>query len=174
MNNIVPQDFNPINTWIPDTKHSWSNGKAMYLIDASTDRRYWNESKGVVGFKCFLLTLGTPIVHSIATIANLAYRILKLVTFANFWINFEIDGSYDLKSRKAEWLKDLLRVVSTPVVLAALELITIYGYFRPYDGRKLYATVERAYYGNFILAPCFQPDPKFHAFGGDPNKRNAF
>jgi hypothetical protein len=46
--------------------------------------------------------------------------------------------------------------------------------FAPYDDRKLYASIERAQYGHFILAPCFQPDPKSHAFGGDPKKEAVF
>ena len=52
----------------------------------------------------------------------------------------------------------------------------------PYDGRKLYGSFERlAYSGgyqfiddgfseknphNYLLAPCFQPEPKCHLGGG--------
>ncbi|QLH34795.1 MAG: hypothetical protein HWD61_00545 [Parachlamydiaceae bacterium] len=44
-----------------------------------------------------------------------------------------------------------------------------YGIIRPYDGRKLHANLETAFYGRPILAPCFQPNPKEHLFGGDIN-----
>ena len=67
-----------------------------------------------------------------------------------------------------------MRIIATPVSILGLELAAIYGIFQPYDGRKLYASFERATYGNFILAPCFQPDPKYHALGGDINEKDAF
>ncbi|MBS4171388.1 hypothetical protein NEOC95_002136 [Neochlamydia sp. AcF95] len=62
----------------------------------------------------------------------------------------------------------------TPVALVGLELAAIYGIFTPYNGRKLYASIERAQYGKFTLAPCFQPGPTCHASGGNPQKRDAF
>lgn len=62
---------------------------------------------------------------------------------------------------------DALRIIASPIAIAGLELAAIYGIIRPYDGRKLYASIERAEYRNFILVPCFQPDPTSHALGGD-------
>jgi hypothetical protein len=86
----------------------------------------------------------------------------------------DCDRQYSFQERLKDAGKDLLRVVTTPIALVGLELAAIYGIFNPYDGRKLYASIERAQYGNFILAPCFQPDPRYHALGGDPAVRNAF
>ena len=54
------------------------------------------------------------------------------------------------------------------------ELAALYGCIRPYDGRKLYATIERAMYGDSVLAPCFQPSPTSHALGGDINRKDVF
>ncbi len=174
MSSITLRDFQPINTWKPDLNGpKWSDGDPKHLIDATTERRYWNESKGCVGFKCFLLTLGTPIVHSVASLVNVVYR-MKLVMFSHFRVDKEGEKSYSFKERLKDAGKDLLRVVTTPIAFVGLELAAIYGMFTPYNGRKLYASIERAQYGNFILAPCFQPDPTRHAFGGNPEERNAF
>ena len=87
------------------------------------------------------------------------------------------DSSKRLKSdenKLADAGKDSLRIVAAPFSILGLELAALYGLIRPYDGRKMYATIERAMYGNPILAPCFQPEPERHAFGGDINERNAF
>lgn len=175
MSSINLRDFQPINTWKPDSDGpKWSDGDPRYLIDATTKRRYWNESKGCVGFKCFLLTLGTPIVHSIASLVNVAYRIVKLVTLSHFWMDKKGEKSYSFKERSKDAGKDLLRVIMTPIAFVGLELAAIYGMFTPYNGRKLYGSIERAQYGNSILAPCFQPDPTRHALGGNPEEKNAF
>jgi hypothetical protein len=178
MPSVTLKDFQPINNWKVDSEGEKfvccpaHRGAPRFLIDETTGRRYLNESSGVVGFKCFLLTLGTPFVHPLAMIANLAYRILKIVTLSHFWAaRYE---KYTFEERLTELGKDLLRIVANPIAIVGLELAAIYGWFRPYDGRKLYATIERATYESFILAPCFQPEPEYHAFGGDIQKRNAF
>jgi len=172
---ITLQDFQIVNTWKEEVDgEKWSDGEAKFLIDQSTGKKYFNESQDVVGFKCALLTLGTPFVHSAASIANLAYRVLRLATFANFWIEKDGEKKYSFENRLLDAGKDLLRIVLVPISILSLELSAVYGLFTPYNGRKLYATIERATYGNFILAPCFQPDPTQHAFGGDINKKNAF
>lgn len=173
------RDFQPINNWKPDLNgEKWQygeeRGEPKFIVDQTTNRRYFNETRGIVRFKCFLLTLGTPFVHPIASIANVAYRVLKLATFSHFWANKDGETKYNFKARLANAGKDLLRIVATPFSIVGLELAALYGIFRPYDGRKLYASIERATYGNFILAPCFQPDPKYHALGGDINQKNAF
>lgn len=175
MSSVTLRDFQPINTWELDKDgKKWKDGEFKYLIDKTTGRSYWNESKGCVGFKCFLLILGTPIVHSIASLVNVAYRIVKLVSFSHFWMDKKGEKSSSFKERLKDAGKDLLRVVTTPSVFVGLELAAIYGMFTPYNGRKLYASFERAQYGHFILAPCFQPDPTRHALGGNPEERNAF
>lgn len=177
---VTLKDFYPINKWKPDLEgEKWNccsehKGQARHLIDQTTGRKYLNQSKGVVRFKCFLLTLGTPFVHPIAGILNVAYRALKLISLSHFWIPKKEEKSYGFKARVQDAGKDLLRIVAQPLAIVGLELAAIYGLIRPYDGRKLYASIERAQYGNFILAPCFQPDAEQHLLGGDPNKKNAF
>lgn len=173
---ITLGDFRLINHWEIDVKgEKWlRNDEPKYLIDQTTQRRYWNESENTVRFKCFLLTVGTPFVHSVASIVNVAYRVFKLITLSHFWLDKEGEKKYDFKARMADAGADLLRIVATPFAFLGLELAAIYGLASPYDGRKLYATIERAMYGGFILAPCFQPEPESHFFGGDPNKKDSF
>lgn len=176
---VTLRDFQPINNWKPDSKgEKWQYGEEKgtpkFIVDQTTKRGYLNESGWVVGHKCFFLTLGTPFVHPIAAIVNIAYRIKKLVILTHFWMDIEGEIEYNFKARLAEAGKDLLRIIASPIAVIGLELAAIYGMFRPYDGRKMYASIERAIYGDFILAPCFQPDPKYHAFGGDINKKDVF
>jgi hypothetical protein len=176
MNDITTiKDFQPISTWTVDTEGGKWEGEnePKYLLDESTGRRYFNESKGCVRFKCIGLSLITPFAHLIATVVNVIYRVLKIISFANFWLPREGD-SYDFKGRLKDTGLDAARIVLAPITLLSLELSSIYGWFTPYNGRKLYATIERASYGDFILAPCFQPDPQKHAFGGDVNKRDQY
>jgi hypothetical protein len=177
---VTLKDFQPINHWKLDLDGKiypcGEGGKKVpqFIIDQTTGRRYLNESRKVVGIKCFLLTLATPCVHPVASIANVAYRILKLISFSHFWINKGGEAKYNFKARLADAGIDLLRIVATPISIIGLELAAFYGCFRPYDGRKLYASIERATYGNFIIAPCFQPEPQSHALGGNINRRNVF
>jgi hypothetical protein len=157
---VLLKDFQPVNSWKPDPN------SPDCLIDQTTGRRYGNESAGVVRIKAILLTLSTPFVHPIAAIANVGVKLLQLVSLSHFWYPNDQETAYDFKGRLSDAGKDLSRIVCAPLVFVGLELAAVYGIVRPYDGRKLYASLERAEYGDAILAPCFQPDPRYHALGG--------
>lgn len=176
MSSVISGDFQPINEWqLQHNGPKWKGEDSpLYLMDQTTKRLYWNESKRCVRVKCLLLSLATPFAHSAFAIKATALRILKLGTFYHFWSHKKGEKNYSLKSRAIDAGIEALKIVVTPFAIVGLELAAIYGLFTPYNGRKLYATIERALYGRSILAPCFQPNPKSHAFGGDPNKRNAY
>ena len=53
------------------------------------------------------------------------------------------------------------------IVYVDLLLAAVYGLALPNNGKKLYATLERFAFGDFVLAPCFQPRATSHLFGGD-------
>ena len=76
----------------------------------------------MVRFKCFLLKLGTAFEHSIASLVNVAYKIVKLVSFSHFWIHKIGEESYSFKGRLKDAGQDLLRVVTAPIALVGLEL----------------------------------------------------
>ena len=158
MKNVTLSDFHPYNTWtVVNGPELLTKGFADYITDG-TGRRYFNAPQGMVSSKCFLLVLGTPIVHPIAAIFNVLYRLLKLVTFSHFWIPKEEETTYNFKARLKDAGEDLLRIVASPLAIVGLELAAIYGLLMPLNGRKLYATFERATYGCAVLARCFQPE----------------
>ena len=174
MKNVTLSDFHPYNTWTEVTgPELFNNGISKYITDG-TGRRYYNQSQDIVSSKCFWLVLGTPFAHPVAAILYVPYRLLKLVTLSHFWIPKDEETTYNFKARLKDAGEDLLRVVASPLAIVGLELAAIYGLFMPFDGRKLYATIERATYGCAILAPCFQPEPTGHLFGGDTEDRNAW
>lgn len=167
---IKLKDFCPINHWEVDNSRLWTKdtaplekliGLPRHLKDKTTDRFYWNERKKTVRIKCLKLIVAVPLVHTIGIALNIAYRIIKLVTLSHFWIKKEGEGKYDFKTRLKDAGKDLARIIASPIAIVGMELAVIYGLIRPYDGRKLYGTCERAIYGNALVAHCFQPSTAF-------------
>jgi len=160
MVDIKLRDFQPISRWTDETgAKKWDkDDEPLELIDQSTGRTYPHQSKAWLRFKCSMLSLGSPILHPIISLANAVYRIFKLISCYHFWIRKNNEQSSSLKGRLKEVGWDLLRVVGTPLALLGLLLAPLYGLITPYNGRKLYATFERALYGKSIIAPCFQPN----------------
>jgi hypothetical protein len=174
------EDFQLVNQWAPDTRGprwydaSTSKYESKYIVDQKTGKRYFNEYPEVVGFKCFLLTLGTPIVHLIVAVASVIFSAVKLLCFYHLWKPVEGEAEYNFKARMIDIKQETLALGKFLLAPLLLEAAAIYGMFRPYDGRKLYASVERTVYGGFVLAPCFQPEATRHAFGGNVDQKNAF
>lgn len=172
---IIPKDFKIKSEWKVSQHSQCFAGTQipMWIADTSTERLYLNESKNVIRTKCALLALGTPIIQPVALIFNVAFRFIKLISFSHFWAPSKAQP-YSFKARLAEAGKDLLRIVAAPLALIGLLASALYGIINPHDGRKLYATLERAFYSDFRLAPCFQPSAKSHFFRGDIMARNVF
>lgn len=159
MNSITPRDFQPISRWTDDTgAEKWDKEEPpTELVDRSTGREYPYQSEGWLRAKCSLLTIGAPIIHPFTSVANIVFRLFKLIIGYHLWTNINNGTSYSLKGRLKEVGWDLLRIVATPLALIGLILSPIYGIITPNNGRKLYATFERAYFGRGLIAPCFQP-----------------
>ncbi|MEX1012244.1 MAG: hypothetical protein WD595_01020 [Waddliaceae bacterium] len=149
MTSLTLGDFQPFNNW----ELVQNKGKTPYLLDATTGKKYLYEDKVTIGLQCLILTIGTPSLQLTASIVNIAYRILKLVTLSHFWIHKPEEKSYSIKGRVKDAGLDLLRVVTQPIAVVGLQLSAIYGLFRPYDGRKLYSSIELAQYGNTLFSP---------------------
>lgn len=199
---VTLSDFLPVNTWkfyedgIIPGKSGYSEFIPARLMDMSTGREYLDESKSTIRKKCGLLILGTLPLHSLAAILSIANKILKLISFYHFWSNKEDEEEFSFKARLKDAGEDFVKIIASPIAVVGLELAAIYGVFRPYDGRKLYATIERAmngeddfplfaksivvenvkraWQGKFMLAPCFQPKAKRHFFGGDIHEKDAY
>lgn len=172
---LIPVDFSLVTHWEVDSNGpKWADGTPKYITDKKMDQNYWNETKRRIRTKCALLTSITPLVHLVALICNLAFRIYNVLSTENFYVKKNGREEFDFAVGISKSGDDILRIVATPFAYIALELSAIYGIFRPLDGRKLYASLERAMYEQEIFAPCFQPSPRYHAFGGDPNVRDSF
>lgn len=143
-----------------------------YIVDLKTGKKYLNESPKVIRFKCFWLTLGTPLVHTPAGLVNVAIRTAKVFSGYHFW------KSNQCKNR-SECIKevklDVLKVLAQPAITIGLEGAALYGIFKPYEGRKIYSAFETiAYEDIFRLAPCFRAEPASHLFRGSIDKKDAF
>ncbi|MBS3921527.1 MAG: hypothetical protein KGZ37_00055 [Nitrosarchaeum sp.] len=181
---LTLRDFQPINTWELDQGgQQWQEGKeaglSKFIIDKTTGRGYLNETKKCIRLKCLALIFASPLVHPITSIINVVHKTLKLVSLSYFWMNIDNTTKYNFKARLYDAGKDLLRIITTPLSIVGLELAAIYGLLRPHDGRKIYATLERAMYNNFPLpkdrlAPCFQPHPTSHGLGGSIDRRDSW
>lgn len=177
--------FNPFSSFYINPEPGFN---PRYSFDASTGDPYWNDNPHVTRLKCLALIVATPIVHAIGLVLNLANRIAKVITGAHFWRPLEerredryvlqerryreIVIREDLSARRWTFGKDILRAGLTPALFIGLELSAIYGLLMPNQGRKLYATLERFAYGGHFLAPCFQPRPVRHLFGGAAGPNN--
>lgn len=175
------RDFHPINHWYVDTEGEkfdccdTHRGIPKFIIDMNTGKKYLNDSTESIRSKCFLIAFGTPIVHIPCGAVNIAYRVAKLLSGYHFWsCGGENENPRSCSDKCLESSKDCLRIISQPFSIIGLEFASIYGIFNPYDGRKLYASIERAQYGNAIMAPCFQPNPKEHLLGDDINARDEY
>ena len=175
---VTLKDFVPVNTWTPDAHGEiWYHDKTpKWLIDGTTSRKYLNQSTRSVRAKCFLLALGTPLVHGIIVPAVYLKCSMSEAMSGPFYKerrqNFPelTKRTYTLQN----FGRDLLRIILQPLLILGLELAVIYGIFNPYDGRKLYASLERLAYKEFRLVSCFQPDAFEHFFRGSINDKNAW
>ncbi len=174
------EHFHPYSLWAVDKSGpAFYNGKKRFIVDSRTGDKYLNEDLPVIWLKCFLLSVGTPIVHAVAAVVKIVFNLLKLISLYDFWkkiddSNKENKANYNFTKRSLDAGSNILNIVFAPIAVILLEFAALYGMITPRDGRKLYASLERLTYGHFVLAPCFQPEPEEHLLGGDINQQNAF
>lgn len=182
--------FRPYNKWKVDKKGSkWKDRPEvpLYIIDCTTGNRYLNQSKRVIRLKLLALLVATPVVHGFNTIIEIISRLYRLLTFEVF--RHRYTRGRILSWKLSRYLKDAINLLVGRDLLAlvALEVATVYGLFRPLDGRKLYGSLELIQSGYYnhensyeickqllnidtgdhraLLAPCFQHSPRVHLFG---------
>jgi hypothetical protein len=129
-----------------------------------------NEDTELIRFKCVLLILGSPLVHTVAAFFNSILKLLNLfddilASIYALWMNQKFSKPL---------LQDLFLLILSPTAPVILTFAALYGVFFPHNGRKFYASIERLLYGGFVLAPCFQPAPEEHLFGGNIADKNAW
>jgi ABC-type uncharacterized transport system permease subunit len=167
------KDFIPINNWAYDKNGPcWEeSNEPQYITDLSTNKSYWNESFSMIRKKFILLIFASLFINAIAILLNIFCRILKIITFFSLWM--PSNKTIEKRKRFSLLFGIFIGIFLAPFVYLSLFFSAIYGLFKPLDGRKLYASFERLQYSSFRLAPCFQPDPKYHLFGGDMNKKDS-
>lgn len=174
---IVLSDFQLANTWeaCPEKLKPYSDldreqgDIEMGLIADEAGRKYLHETEAAIRCKCLGLSLSTPIVQVLAATLNVIKIAFRLLFFYHFWP--KDSEPYNFTASLANAGKDLLRLVATPFAIIGLEAAAIYGIFSPNNGRKLYATLERALYDKWRLAPCFQPNIQAHSLPTYGDKR---
>ena len=139
---LFPRHFTACNRWEYKTRENPKNHqKQTFVVDQGGDR-YSNEEPIFTRIKCLLLTLFGPPVHTLSSFWN-TYRIIQ-----------ETESSLFLK---------IARIALTPLTILAMTFSSLYGIFMPWNGRKLYASLERFHYQQALLAPCFQPSSDHHS-----------
>ena len=134
------KDFYPINKWTTDPKDPGQ------IIDESTGKKYSKKSPYEIRMDClWVAAVINPIFNSVDVIRNVACRALKIVSLSHFWMEEEGETRYNLKNRLSKAGADFLRIVVAPLALIGIELSSIYGLARPYDGRKLYLSICAEY-----------------------------
>lgn len=121
-----------------------------WLKDEATGKEYLFESKWLVRYKSYLLAIASPFVH------------LFGVPFAMVQSGWRLASG---QPREGKGSDEVVRLFTAPLAYLGLEGSAIYGLFRPYEGRRLYAALERFLYDGPLLAPCFQPGATRHLFG---------
>jgi hypothetical protein len=178
-NSIQIAHFNPATQW---------ETQGNRILDLGTNESYINDTHKTIRLKCSALFIASFLVQPIGLSLNLLNRISKVALFLHFFKGSQQNSSF--KASLIDSTKDLLIVVSTPFILVGMLFSSAYGAtLSPLDGRKLYATFERlAYSGgvqrfptfrqskvqNYLLAPCFQPEPQGHLGGGSLEESDAW
>lgn len=153
MSPVTLNDFRIVSQW---SEPDWQG----LITDLSTDRRY--NQLIAQPHKVFIrLALLSPLIQGVGVICRVALSALKLISLYHFWC--KKDGAYSITERLQDAGTDLLKVALAPLFYVGLELSAIYGIMRPLDGRKLYATMERAFYGQGFLTRGWQPLPELEA-----------
>lgn len=174
---IILSDFQLTSNWeaCPETLKPYSNldreqgSIEMGQIVDEAGRKYLHESEASIRNKCVGLAFSTPIVQVLAATLNIIKIAFRLLFFYHFWP--KDSEPYNFTASLTNAGKDLLCLVATPFAIIGLEAAAIYGIFSPNNGRKLYATLERAMYDIWRLAPCFQPNIQAHSLPTYGDKR---
>ncbi|KPK32540.1 MAG: hypothetical protein AMS24_04005 [Chlamydiae bacterium SM23_39] len=157
---IMVKDFYPFNNW----KIQEDNNRR--IEDLTTGRFYQNDdSDHVIRCKALgLLAIGWY-THIVIGLMNIVYRFFRVITFYPFWKVAE--GDISTKERAKGWLVDVSRILFAPIFYIFSEISLFYALISPKNGRKMYGSCERLFYGECMLAFCFQPimDTQYYNFG---------
>ena len=144
-------NFYPINQWTVVEPKRW-------LIDETTRQRYPYCSENDVRVAAGCSTLVTPLFHVVGLVASVGLRIIKLFSFWHFWKSQTEPLPFTARLQEAGM--DLLKIVTHPFAILALESVSFYGIFRPYDAMKLYCSIEVFQYDRHLLTSLLSLNPE--------------
>jgi len=162
---LTIRDFQPFNSWsVPSTpKGFWGQSQETMpkdLVDETTGRVYWYSSEGKTRLICLFAAVTTPLVFSIRMTMDVVALVLNVVSLGFYRAQWNA-GKLTLMKCVQEGTKDAIRacghVMVQPIVGMAMNLFALYGLVRPYDGRKLYSSMDRYWHGEANLSRWFHP-----------------
>jgi len=139
------------------------NPKRARIVDTLTGDRFNNDDRSTIRVKCLLLSLTVPVLHTIAALIDILDKLCLFIKTLRKLITYEDEEP--IMKKVADLMKIIVQIILVPVCVILLELAALYGLVCPYNGRKLFANLERFRYGSDAFAPCFQPT----AFGDQVN-----
>jgi len=160
-------DITPTSNW---EKIDGGIFQESVIVDKTTNFMYLYEHKSTIRKKGLALALlGVPILGTVGTIIEIASAFFRLIGFEDY--------SDKTRYHQTTRLGDLTRVLFGALTIPARILVAAYTIVCPYNGRKLYSTIERLFHGSESIkhtAPCFQPFAQRHLLGGSTSDPNAW
>ncbi|MDF1684709.1 MAG: hypothetical protein P1U36_08655 [Legionellaceae bacterium] len=134
------------------------------IFDTRTSDSYLYEEFCVIRLKCIVLLVSMPIFYTtkiildVIDIISALYDLIVHTAFDTAVESEEACRNQDaLLQDGVDLIKQIAHLILTPVYIVLLEMAALYGLVSPYNGRKLFASIERFNCGAAVAAPCFQP-----------------
>ena len=137
---LTPGDFCPFNKWDIHQEED----RAPTLRDRTTGKHYEQAGKGTIRLKGVALFFGTAIQAGIG-VGSMLLETGKVVSGYHFWKKGDGTCREKVKRGCVDSLKSVVLVGCTPFYVTALACAAIYTIVNPFDGRKLYGSIETAW-----------------------------
>jgi hypothetical protein len=96
--------------------------------------------------ECAALALMYPIYGIVGAVMHVFARVINIFKHG-FIPEVALQGhKYVLIGR------DLAKILLTPLALLAMQISLLYGIVKPRDGKKMYASLERVFFGGYVYA----------------------
>lgn len=139
------------------TKNSWLD----YNVNLSSPPIGDISPKTLVGIRIRIRLIGRMIaqlfIQPILSLGNVILRVIKLITFFNFWKEMQGEPEYDFEARLFDTINDCFKILvsASLISLISIELALLYGLLSPNDGIKFHNSFEIAIYGTPISSERF-------------------
>ena len=152
-------DFYPSNQWSIDQL-------SQLVTDQSTGKNYPYRAITQLTALHLKLTAATLLVQTAAAIAFIGLRILKLISFWHFWKDRE--APYEFKARLRDAAADLLKIVTAPLSIIALQFVALSGAASAiygsadsaYSAAKIYSSIEEFQHDRYLLSSFLNAAPR--------------